>query len=94
MNLNAPIQHDTEDKQFYVAIDGARAYLAYMDLGKKTLDIYRTYVPNALRGKGLAAQLTAHALQFAEERGYTVIPSCSYVERYMLRQEKLRQRQH
>ncbi|MFO7704844.1 MAG: GNAT family N-acetyltransferase [Halopseudomonas sp.] len=94
MNPSAPIQHDTEDKQFYVAVDGARAYLSYMDLGKRTLDIYRTYVPNALRGKGLAAMLTEHALKFAEERGYTVIPSCSYVERYMLRQEKLRQHQH
>ena len=63
-----------------------------MDLGRKTLDIYRTYVPNALRGKGLAAKLTAHALQFANEKGYEVIPSCSYVERYMQRQEKLRAR--
>lgn len=88
MSPSAPVQHDAEGKQFYVAIDGARAYLAYMDLGKKTLDIYRTYVPNDLRGKGLAAKLTEHALQFANERGYSVIPSCSYVERYMLRQEK------
>lgn len=94
MNPSAPIQHDTQDKQFYVAVDGARAYLSYMDLGKRTLDIYRTYVPNALRGKGVAAMLTAHALQFAEEQGYTVIPSCSYVERYIQRQEKLRARQN
>lgn len=93
MSQNEPVQHDIEGKQFYVAIDGARAYLAYMDLGKKTLDIYRTYVPNALRGKGLAAQLTEHALRFATDRGYSVIPSCSYVERYMARQEKLKLRE-
>ncbi|MBL4610727.1 GNAT family N-acetyltransferase [Halopseudomonas sp.] len=92
MNQEITIHHDLEDKQFYVSIDGSRAYLAYMDLGRKTLDIYRTYVPNALRGKGLAAKLTAHALQFANEKGYEVIPSCSYVERYMQRQEKLRAR--
>lgn len=92
MDQETTIHHDLEDKQFYVSIDGSRAYLAYMDLGRKTLDIYRTYVPDALRGKGLAARLTAHALQFAQERGYEVIPSCSYVERYMQRQEKLRRR--
>ena len=92
MNQEITIHHDLEDKQFYVSIDGSRAYLAYMDLGRKTLDIYRTYVPNALRGKGLAAKLTAHALQFANEKGYEVIPSCSYVECYMQRQEKLRAR--
>ncbi|WP_373187121.1 GNAT family N-acetyltransferase [Halopseudomonas sp.] len=93
MNREINIQHDQNDKQFYVTIDGSRAYLAYMDLGKKTLDIYRTFVPNALRGNGLAARLTEHALQYASERGYQVIPSCSYVERYMQRQEKLRARQ-
>lgn len=86
MNMNATVQHDTERKQFYIALDGMRAYLAYMDLGKKTLDIYRTFVPDSLRGKGLAARLTAHALAFAQDQGYTVIPSCSYVERYMDRQ--------
>lgn len=93
MNQEITIQHDLEDKQFYVTVDGTRAYLAYMDLGRKTLDIYRTFVPNALRGKGLAAKLTEHALQYASERGYQVIPSCSYVERYMQRREKLRARQ-
>ena len=29
-----------------------------------------------------------HALEYAEEMGYTVIPSCSYVERYMERQQR------
>lgn len=92
MDQEITIQHDLAEKQFYVTIDGSRAYLAYMDLGRKTLDIYRTFVPNALRGKGLAAKLTERALQFANEEGYQVIPSCSYVERYMQRQEKLRSR--
>jgi predicted GNAT family acetyltransferase len=40
-------------------------------------------VPDALRGKGLAAALTEEALSYAESMDYTVIPSCSYVERYM-----------
>ena len=52
MNMNATVQHDQEGKQFYIALEGARAYLAYMDLGKKTLDIYRTFVPNARAARG------------------------------------------
>ncbi len=59
-----------------------------LDLGKQTLDIYRTFVPNALRGRGIAAALTERALQYADEMGYTVIPSCSYVERYMERHQR------
>lgn len=77
------IRHDRQNHQFETVLNGHRAYLAYMDLGKQTLDIYRTFVPDALRGQGIAAALTREALDFAEREGYEVIPSCSYVERYM-----------
>jgi predicted GNAT family acetyltransferase len=50
------------------------------------LDFYRTFVPDALRGRGVAAVLTRHALDYAAQEGYTVIPSCSYVEWYIERQ--------
>lgn len=92
MSANAPIIHDPAAKQFYMTVEGSRAYLAYMDLGKQTMDIYRTFVPDELRGHGIAADLTEHALQYAYARGYTVIPSCSYVERYMERQSHTGQR--
>lgn len=80
------IHHDRTSHQFETTVDGYRAYLAYVDLGKQTLDIYRTFVPDALRGRGVAALLAQHALDYAEREGYTVIPSCSYVERYIERQ--------
>lgn len=82
------IHHDRAGHQFEAVVDGHRAYLAYMDLGKQTLDIYRTYVPISLRGRGIAAALAAEALDYAERMGYTVIPSCSYVERYIERQQR------
>ena len=82
------IHHDETGHQFEVSIDGYRAYLTYMDLGKETLDIYRTFVPNELRGRGIAAALTKVALDYADRIGYTVIPSCSYVERYMERNQR------
>ncbi len=81
------IHHDQAGHQFETTVDGYRAYLSYMDLGKQTLDIYRTFVPNELRGRGIAAALTETALHYAESQGYTVIPSCSYVERYMERRQ-------
>lgn len=84
------IHHDQANHQFVTTVEGDRAYLAYMDLGKQTLDIYRTFVPNSLRGRGIAAALTEHALRYAESQGYTVIPSCSYVERYMERRQRHR----
>lgn len=86
MSDKLAIRHDRAERQFETTVDGHRAYLAYVDLGKQTLDIYRTFVPDALRGKGIAAALTQHALDYAEREGYAVIPSCSYVERYIERQ--------
>lgn len=88
MSESVPVVHDESGHQFEVVLDGHRAYLSYMDLGKQTMDIYRTFVPNGLRGKGIAALLTEAALQYADSMGYTVIPSCSYVERYMERAER------
>jgi len=82
------VVHDKPGLQFEVVVDGHRAYLAYMDLGKQTMDIYRTFVPTILRGHGLAALLTEAALKYAESMGYTVIASCSYVERYIERKER------
>lgn len=88
MSEAVSVQHDVVGHQFETTVDGHRAYLAYMDLGKQTLDIYRTFVPNALRGRGIAAALTEQALAYAEDAGYSVIPSCSYVERYMERRQR------
>lgn len=87
MNKALPIHHDEQAHQFEVVIDGDRAYLAYMDLGKQTLDFYRTFVPDALRGRGVAAALAEAALSYAEGSGYSVIPSCSYVEGYLQRRK-------
>jgi uncharacterized protein len=77
------IRHNRENHLFETDVDGHRAYLAYMDLGKQTLDFYRTFVPDELRGRGVAAVLTKAALDFAQQEGYSVIPSCSYVEAYL-----------
>ncbi|SDU06790.1 hypothetical protein SAMN05216210_1565 [Halopseudomonas salegens] len=79
------IQHDKRARQFFIVVGEQKAYLSYMDLGKKTLDYYRTFVPQGLRGRGFAAKLTEYALKYAEQTGYSVIPSCSYVERFMQR---------
>ncbi|AWT10380.1 MAG TPA: N-acetyltransferase [Pseudomonas sp.] len=85
MSDTVRVRHDQAGHRFEAEIDGDCAYLAYVDLGKQTLDMYRTYVPDALRGKGIAAILVQHALEYAEREGYQVIPSCSYVERYIER---------
>lgn len=86
MNTDVAVQHDIEGRMFYIDDDLGRAYLTYMDLGKQTIDIYRTFVPDALRGRGLAALLAAEAMKYAAEQGLKIIASCSYMERFMEQQ--------
>ena len=86
MSDKLAIHHDRAGHRFETVVDGHRAYLAYVDLGQQTLDFYRTFVPDALRGRGIAAALAQHALKYARQEGYVVIPSCSYVESYIERQ--------
>jgi len=83
MSEHLAIHHDPKTHRFEADIEGSQAYLAYLELGQQTLDIYRVFVPNNLRRRGIAAVLTQHALEWAAQMRYEVIPSCSYVERYI-----------
>ena len=47
MNESLHVEHDEANHQFHLSVYGQRAYLAYMDLGKQTMDFYRTFVPDA-----------------------------------------------
>lgn len=85
--MGEPIQvvHDSQKQCFSAQIEGYQAILEYRAVDASTLDIHHTYVPNELRGKGIAALLAKTALDYAKEHNYTVIPSCSYIAVYMQR---------
>ncbi len=77
------VKHDENNYKFYFNFDDKEAYLRYNLDDDRTMDIFQTYVPPALRGRNIAARLTEKALLFARENEYAVIPSCSYVEAYI-----------
>ena len=87
-NLKNSIQHDTTQQQFTLTVEGLQSVLAYRMRDASTLDFYRTYVPDELRGRSIAAILVERGLQFAQEKGWQVVPSCSYVQVYMERQRR------
>ena len=80
--MENPVQHNPEQERFEIQIDDEIAHLEYEERGK-SLIFTHTYVPPALRGKGLAGKLTVHALDFARKEGKTVDPQCSYAAAYM-----------
>lgn len=85
MGESINVVHDSQKQCFSAQIEGHQAILEYRTVDESTLDIHHTYVPNELRGKGIAAVLAKKALDYAKAHNYTVIPSCSYIAMYLQR---------
>jgi len=81
--MELDIQHDIDRRRFFAEIDGATAHLDYREAGPKKLDYKHTFVPEELRGEGVGGRLVKHALEYAKEKGFEVIPSCPFVESYV-----------
>jgi hypothetical protein len=82
---NIMVRHEKPAQRFAVRLDGKIGYLSYEQKAEKLLDYAHTYVPPEFRNRGIAAKLTQHALMWARENGYSIIPSCSYVQAYINR---------
>jgi hypothetical protein len=82
--MNACVTDNVERQRFELASDGAVAFLAYQRVGALWL-LTHAEVPAALRGRGLAAQLTAGALELVRARGERVQAQCSYVADFIAR---------
>lgn len=63
---------------------GEPAVISYRERGN-TIVIEHTYVPPAMRGKGIAADLTHDVLLEARRLGWKIVPDCSFVETYIQR---------
>ncbi len=81
------VTHNQQAQCFELVVDGHRAHLDYRSLPDGRLDYHHTFVPDELRGRGIAAVLTRAALDYAGEQQLEVVPSCSYVEVFIRRQQ-------
>ena len=77
--------HDKDNQRFFSIVEGRESYLQYLKIDSVTLDYYKTYVPNELRGKGIAGKIVEAALNYARENNLKIIPSCSYVDTFIER---------
>jgi predicted GNAT family acetyltransferase len=85
MDTPSPVRHDPARGAFLVVEDGAESVLEYVPSGPSTVSFVHTFVPPALRGRGIAEQLVAAGLAWARAQGLRVIASCSYVAAYLSR---------
>ena len=69
---------------FETTVDGHRAVLEYV-LENGAMVITHTGVPEAIGGRGIAADLTRAALAHARAAGLKVVPACTYAAAFMQR---------
>lgn len=79
------IHHEPAAQRFVARTGGVEAVLEYATVDARTLDYHHTFVPPALRGGGIASQLTEYALRYARDNGLKVRPTCPFVASYLER---------
>lgn len=78
------VLHNPATTRFEASVDGLLSVADYALRGR-VMTLHHTFVPTALRGRGVAAALVQEALAHARAQGLKVEPSCSYVASYMRR---------
>ncbi len=82
--MQMDVHHNTAASRFEASVEGQLCVCQYRVFGK-TMMLTHTGVPQALRGRGIAALLVQAALDHARVRQLKVRPDCSYAEVYMQR---------
>lgn len=80
--MEHPIVHDTKRHRFVMELDGGRALVTYK-LFEGGIAFLHTEVPAAFEGRGIAAQLAHHVLEYAKEHDLKVKPYCPYIKSYI-----------
>lgn len=76
------VVNDKQGSRFVLEVEGNEVYVLYAE-NKETIDLYSTFTPHKLRGKGLAAVVVKTVLEYAKEKNLKVIPACWYVKRFL-----------
>jgi len=85
--MEPEVIHEKENERFVIYTEGNEVYVEYT-MTEKEINLYHTYTHPALRGKGLAAQVVRAALEFAKENNLKVIPTCSYVQSFIAKNDE------
>uniref|UniRef100_H3D109 Protein NATD1 n=1 Tax=Tetraodon nigroviridis TaxID=99883 RepID=H3D109_TETNG len=82
------VEHDRQNLRFTAAPSSGAgspdcAVLLYRFTGEGEVDLLSTFVPEAFRGRGVAALLTQAALDFLVEEKLRARVSCWYIKAYL-----------
>lgn len=86
------LKHDPEQALFQFVQDDDIAVMKYKLMakaedGQPCIDFYSTFVPESLRGKGIAEKLVRAGLKWATNNNYHIMASCWYVDKFLRKKQ-------
>ena len=85
--METEVIHEKDNERFIIYYEGKESFIEYR-LSENEIDLYHTYTDPDLRGKGLAALVVRAAFKFAKENNLKVVPTCSYVQAFIKRNDE------
>lgn len=70
-------------KAFELHTGNQKAILEYTLLDNNRIDLQHTFVPESLRGKGMATILAEKVLREVDADNLIIIPSCKFIQNYL-----------
>lgn len=75
------VVNDIKGSRFVLNVEEDEIYVMYAE-EKTTIELYSTYTPPKLRGRGLAAIVVKAGFDYAKEKNLKVIAGCWYVRKF------------
>ena len=79
------VTHQPDQQRFVTVLEGQESMLEYRLLPDHGIDFTHTFVPESLRGQGIAEKLVRTGIGWAREQGFEMTASCWYVSRFLKR---------
>ena len=79
-NVDEEIKHEPARNRFVVRSGGRESQLTYVSVGEGLVEFQSTWVDPAARGQGEGHRLVRAALEWAQDEGLKVIPTCWFVK--------------
>ncbi|HEY0512200.1 MAG TPA: GNAT family N-acetyltransferase [Thermoanaerobaculia bacterium] len=80
--MSLEVRNDEAHKKFHATVNGQEAVIEYAKMGD-VYNLLHTFVPEELRGQGIAEQLAIGALDQIQRQGGRFIPSCPFIQTFL-----------
>jgi predicted GNAT family acetyltransferase len=86
--MTIEVIHQPDKQRFVASSGGEESVLEYTLLPDNAIEFKRTFVPESMRGQGVAEKLVRTGLRWARGQGYEMTASCWYVRRILEKRKR------